>query len=91
MGSRSFQGQTVFLGGSGEILEFLEWLEGLGAKYKGSCKIWEFFKDFLSVWSGLGPMCKYFSETEGAAVKFTYAWGLRHNLQQVQELGERFI
>jgi hypothetical protein len=46
MGSRSFQGQTVFLGGSGEILEFLEWLEGLGAKYKGSCKIWEFFKDF---------------------------------------------
>jgi hypothetical protein len=41
-----FRGNTVFLGGSGEVIEFLEWLEGLGAKYRGSCEIWEFFRDF---------------------------------------------
>jgi hypothetical protein len=46
MGSGSFQGKTVFLGGSGAILEFLEWLEGLGVKDRGSCEIWEFFGDF---------------------------------------------
>jgi hypothetical protein len=36
----------VSSGGSGVILEFFEWLEGLGAKYRGSCKIWGFFRDF---------------------------------------------
>jgi hypothetical protein len=40
-------GKMVFLGGSGAILEFLEWLEGLGAKDRGSCKFWGFFRDFL--------------------------------------------
>jgi hypothetical protein len=28
----AYRGKTVFLGGSGVVLEFLEWLEGLGAK-----------------------------------------------------------
>jgi hypothetical protein len=28
----AFKGKTVFSGGSGVILEFLEWLEGFGAK-----------------------------------------------------------
>ncbi len=41
-----FSGKTVFSGGSEEFLQFLEWLEGLGAKYRGSCKIWGFFGDF---------------------------------------------
>jgi hypothetical protein len=42
----AFRGKTVFLGGSRAILEFLEWLEGLGAKDRGSCKIWKFLGDF---------------------------------------------
>jgi hypothetical protein len=42
----AFRGKMVFLGGSGAILEFLEWLEGLGVKDRGSCEIWEFFRDF---------------------------------------------
>jgi hypothetical protein len=46
MGPGSFQGKTVFLGGTGAILEFLEWLEGLGVKDRGSCEIWDFFGDF---------------------------------------------
>jgi hypothetical protein len=40
-------GKMVFLGGSGAILEFLEWLEGLGAKDRGSCKFWGFSGIFL--------------------------------------------
>jgi hypothetical protein len=48
-------GKTVFSGGSGVILEFLKWLEGLGAKYMGSCEIWGFFEHFWKFWSGLGP------------------------------------
>jgi hypothetical protein len=38
----AFRGKTVFSGGSGVNLEFLEWLEGLGAKDRGSCKVWGF-------------------------------------------------
>jgi hypothetical protein len=37
----------VFLGGSGAILEFLEWLEGLGAKERGSCEICRFSEIFV--------------------------------------------
>jgi hypothetical protein len=36
----------VFSGGSGVTLEFLEWLEGLGAKVRGSCEVWGFFGIF---------------------------------------------
>jgi hypothetical protein len=36
----------VSSGGSGVILDFFEWLEGLGAKYRGSCKIWGFSEIF---------------------------------------------
>jgi hypothetical protein len=43
----AFWGEMVFLGGSGAILKFLEWLEGLGAKDRGSCKFLGFFRDFL--------------------------------------------
>jgi hypothetical protein len=32
----AFRGKTAFSRGSGVILEFLEWLEGLGAKDKDS-------------------------------------------------------
>jgi hypothetical protein len=44
---KDFRGKMVFLGGSGVILEFLEWLEDLSDKGSGSCKIWGFFKDFV--------------------------------------------
>jgi hypothetical protein len=37
-------GKMVFLGGSRAILEFLEWLEGLGTKDRDSCKIWDFLR-----------------------------------------------
>jgi hypothetical protein len=41
MGFGSFQGQnSIFLGGSGAILECLEWLKGLDAKDKGCCEVW---------------------------------------------------
>jgi hypothetical protein len=43
----------VFSGGSGVILEFLEWLEGFGAKDKGSCGVWEIFRDFCGILEGL--------------------------------------
>jgi hypothetical protein len=43
----------VFLEGSGVILEFFEWLEGLGAKDRGSCEFWGFFRDFVEFWEGL--------------------------------------
>jgi hypothetical protein len=33
----AFKGKIVFLGDSGAILEFLEWLEGLATKDRGSC------------------------------------------------------
>jgi hypothetical protein len=36
---------------------------------------------FWRVYSGLGPICKYFSETEGPAQIFTNVQGLRRNLQ----------
>jgi hypothetical protein len=38
----AFKGKTVFSGGYGAILEFLKWLDGLGAKDRGSCEIWDF-------------------------------------------------
>jgi hypothetical protein len=41
----------VCLEGSGAILEFLEWLEGLGAKYRGSCNVWGFSGIFVEFWS----------------------------------------
>jgi hypothetical protein len=53
MGSRSFRGKIVFSGGSGVIREFLEWLEGLGAKDRGSSKIWGFFGDFCGILESL--------------------------------------
>jgi hypothetical protein len=43
----AFRGKTVFLGGSRAILEFLEWLEGLGAKDKGLLQNLEIFRGFL--------------------------------------------
>jgi hypothetical protein len=35
----AFRGKTIFLVGSRPILEFLEWLEGLGAKDGGLLRI----------------------------------------------------
>jgi hypothetical protein len=49
----AFRGKTVFLGDSGAILEFLEWLEGLGAKDKGSCKFLGIFRYFCGILEGL--------------------------------------
>jgi hypothetical protein len=44
MGFGSFwAGKMVFLGYSGVILDFSEWLEGLGTKDRGSCEFWGFF------------------------------------------------
>jgi hypothetical protein len=42
----------VFSGGSGVILKFLEWLEGLGTKERGSYEIWGFFRDFCGILKG---------------------------------------
>jgi hypothetical protein len=42
----AFRGKMVFLGGSGVILRFLEWLEGFCTKNRGSCKIWGFLGVF---------------------------------------------
>jgi hypothetical protein len=42
----AFRGKTVFLGGSGVISKFLEWLEGLGAEDRGSYEVWGFFRYF---------------------------------------------
>jgi hypothetical protein len=42
----AFRGKMVILGGSGVIREFFEWLEGLGAKDRLSCKIWGFLWNF---------------------------------------------
>jgi hypothetical protein len=45
----ALKGKMVISRDSGEFLESLEWLEGLGKKYRGSCKVWEFsgiFVDF---------------------------------------------
>jgi hypothetical protein len=42
---KAFRDNSVILGGFGAILEFLEWLEGLGAKDTGSCEI----EDFLGI------------------------------------------
>jgi hypothetical protein len=41
----------------GAFLEGLEWLEGLGEKDRGLCKIWEVFRDFSGILEGLGPVC----------------------------------
>jgi hypothetical protein len=46
MGSGSFHGKTVFLGGFSVIREFLEWLEGLVTKDRGSCKFREILRGF---------------------------------------------
>jgi hypothetical protein len=62
----AFKGKTFFSGGSKEFLEvFFEWLKGLGAKYRGSCKIWGFLRNFCGVFGDLGPIYKYLSKTEG--------------------------
>jgi hypothetical protein len=43
-------GKIVFLGGSGAILEILEWLQGLGAKDRAPMK----FGDFQGVLLNFG-------------------------------------
>jgi hypothetical protein len=47
MALEAFSGKMIFLGGSGIVLKFLEWLEGLLHKRHGSCQSWEFFGVFL--------------------------------------------
>jgi hypothetical protein len=49
----AFRGKMVFWGGSGAILEFLEWLEGLGAKDRGSYEFWGFFRDLCGILESL--------------------------------------
>jgi hypothetical protein len=40
----------IFLGGLKEFLEFfLQWLDGIGGKYMGSCEIWGFFENFCGI------------------------------------------
>jgi hypothetical protein len=48
------RGKIVFSRGSGVVLEFLEWLEGLWHKRQGFCRIWDFcgFLEYLEwVWT----------------------------------------
>jgi hypothetical protein len=49
----AFRGGIALSEGSGAILEFLEWLDGLGTKYRGSCKIWKKIADFCGILDGL--------------------------------------
>jgi hypothetical protein len=42
----AFRVKTVLSGGSRVILEFLEWLEGLGAKDRGSYEVLGIFQGF---------------------------------------------
>jgi hypothetical protein len=44
----------------------------------------EFFGEFLGYLEWLGPNHKYFLETEGPAVIFPNAQGLRQNFQEAQ-------
>jgi hypothetical protein len=44
----AYMGKMVFLGGSGLILEFLEWLEGLGAKDKALAEFGNFLGIFVN-------------------------------------------
>jgi hypothetical protein len=50
----AFKGKMVFLGDSGVILVFLEWMDGLGTKDRGFCEIWDFFRGFLCILGCLG-------------------------------------
>jgi hypothetical protein len=43
-----FRGKMVFSGGSEEFLEFLEWLEDLGAKYSALAKFGKFSEILLN-------------------------------------------
>jgi hypothetical protein len=52
----AFRCKMVFSRGLGAILEFLEWLEGLGTKYRGSCKVWGFFRGSCGILEGLGGL-----------------------------------
>jgi hypothetical protein len=52
----ALRGKMVFSGGSRAILEFLEWLEALGAKDRGSCEIWKIFRNFCGIFDGLGRL-----------------------------------
>jgi hypothetical protein len=57
----AFRGKMVFLGGPRVILEFLEWLEGLGAKDRAPANFGD-FRGFCGIFEGLGPICKYFQK-----------------------------
>jgi hypothetical protein len=46
MALKAFRGKTVFLGGSGSICGILEWLEGFCINGRGSCGVYNFFRDF---------------------------------------------
>jgi hypothetical protein len=48
---KALRGKTFLSGGSGVILKFFEWLEGFGAKDRGSCGVWEFSLGFMEFWS----------------------------------------
>jgi hypothetical protein len=57
MGFRISRGKTIILGVSGGIPRISEWLDGLGARDRGLCQIWEFFRDFSGILEGLRPIC----------------------------------
>jgi hypothetical protein len=46
----TFRGKMVISGGYGCIYGILEWLEGVGAKYRCSCKIWGISRAFVEFW-----------------------------------------
>jgi hypothetical protein len=60
----ALKGKMVLLGGSGGTYGILSGWKALMQTNSGFGGIWRFFRDFgdfLSVWSGLGPMCNEFS------------------------------
>jgi hypothetical protein len=64
------------------FVEFLSdwklWHERTGALAKFGI----FLRILVDFWSGLGPVCKYFSETEGPTIILPSVQGSHRNLQQ---------
>jgi hypothetical protein len=70
----AFWGKRVFLGVSREILEFfgvVGWSLVQKTGLLRNLEIFWGFCGFLECLDGLGPICKYFSKTDGPAGIFT--------------------
>jgi hypothetical protein len=69
----AFRGKVVFLGVFWSNSRILEWWKVLAQKTGALAKFGKFSRIFVDFWSGLGPFCNYFLETEGVALIFPNA------------------